>query len=172
MVINGLPVTGRHPVPSLAVGLDGALFVNVGSATDNCQLSGNKIPNPKIPCPETQERPPRGSVLRFPMRRATWPAAEQAPYARGLRNSMAMALLPDGKLAVAVNSRDAINIGNPALSDATLPHDLLIVLQPGGDYGCLIATTSALPALNTRTSTAQRCWRLECCFLHIRHRWE
>ena len=135
VVVDGLPGTGRHPVPGLAVGADGALFVNVGSATDNCHPPGGRMPDPKAACPETQESPPRGSVLRFPARATTWHAGEQPPYARGLRNSMAMALLPDGKLAVAVNSRDGINHADPALSDAALPHDLLIALQPGGDYG-------------------------------------
>ncbi len=134
VVVDGLPTTGRHPVPSLAVGADGALFVNVGSFSDNCHLNG-KSPDPKAACPETQENPPRGSVLRFPAREATWHAGELPPYARGLRNSMAMALLPDGKLAVAVNSRDGINHADLSLSDATLPHDLLVALQPGGDYG-------------------------------------
>jgi glucose/arabinose dehydrogenase len=135
VVVDGLPTTGRHPVPSLAVGADGALFVNVGSATDNCHPAGGRMPDPKAACPETQESPPRGSMLRFSPREATWHANEQPPYARGLRNSMAMAVLPDGRLAVAVNSRDGINHAAPALPDATLPHELLAVLQPGGDYG-------------------------------------
>ena len=134
VIVDGLPTTGRHPVPSLAVGADGALFVNVGSFSDNCHAAG-KMPDPKAACPETQENPPRGSMLRFPARATTWHANEQPPYARGLRNSMAMAVLANGKLAVAVNSRDGINHADASLSDADLPHDLLIVLQPGGDYG-------------------------------------
>lgn len=135
VVVDGLPTPGRHPVPSLAVGTDDALFVNVGSATDNCHAAGGKLPDPKAACPETQESPPRGSMLRFPARATPWHAGEQPPYARGLRNSMAMAVLPDGRLAVAVNSRDGINRANPALPDVTLPHELLTVVQPGGDYG-------------------------------------
>jgi len=135
VVVDGLPATGRHPMPSLAVGADGALFVNVGSATDNCHAAGGRLPDPKAACPETQESPPRGSVLRFPARATAWHAGELAPYARGLRNSMAMAVLPNGRLAVAVNSRDGINHADPALSDAALPHELLTVLKEGGDYG-------------------------------------
>ena len=135
VIVDGLPTTGRHPVPSLAVGADGALFVNVGSFSDNCHAAGGRMPDPKAACPETQENPPRGSMLRFPARATTWHANEQPPYARGLRNSMAMAVLADGKLAVAVNSRDGINHADASLSDVDLPHDLLIVLQPGGDYG-------------------------------------
>jgi glucose/arabinose dehydrogenase len=135
VVVDGLPGTGRHPVPALAVGADGALFVNVGSATDNCHPAGGRLPDPQAACPETQENPPRGSVLRFAPRAATWHANEQPPYARGLRNSMAMAVLGNGKLAVGVNARDGINHVDPSLPDAALPHDLLVVLQPGGDYG-------------------------------------
>ena len=146
VIVDGLPTTGRHPVPSLAVGADGALFVNVGSFSDNCRPPGGHLPDPKAVCPETQESPPRGSVLRFPVRATTWHAGELPPYARGLRNSMAMAVLPNGKLAVAVNSRDGINHADPKLSDAELPHDLLIVLQPGGDYGWPYCYDQRVPA--------------------------
>jgi len=135
VIVDGLPATGRHSVPSLAVGADGALFVNVGSATDNCHPAGGRLPDPKAACPETQENPPRGSVLRFPPRATTWHANDLPPYARGLRNSMAMAVLPNGRLAVAVNARDGINHADPALSDAALPHEPLVALQQGGDYG-------------------------------------
>jgi glucose/arabinose dehydrogenase len=146
VIVDGLPTTGRHPVPSLAEGADGALFVNVGSFSDNCHAAGGRLPDPKAACPETQENPPRGAVLRFPARATTWHANEQPPYARGLRNSMALAVLPNGKLAVAVNSRDSINHVDPALPDATLPHDLLIVLQPDGDYGWPYCYDQHVPA--------------------------
>ena len=146
VIVDGLPTTGRHPVPSLAVGADGALFVNVGSFSDNCHPAGGRLPDPNAACPETQENPPRGAMLRFPARATTWHANEQPPYARGLRNSMAMAVLADGKLAVAVNSRDGINHADPALSDATLPHDVLIVLQPNGDYGWPYCYDQHVPA--------------------------
>ena len=146
VIVDGLPTTGRHPVPSLAVGADGALFVNVGSFSDNCHPAGGRMPDPKAACPETQESPPRGAMLRFPPRATPWHAREQPPYARGLRNSMAMAVLPNGRLAVAVNSRDGINHADPRLSDAELPHDLLIVLQPGGDYGWPYCYDQRVPA--------------------------
>ena len=47
-------------MPALAVGTDGALFVNVGSFSDNCHPAGGRMPDPKAVCPETQESPPRG----------------------------------------------------------------------------------------------------------------
>jgi glucose/arabinose dehydrogenase len=146
VVVTGLPTTGRHPVPSLAVGADGALFVNVGSATDNCHPAGGRLPDPQAPCPETQESPPRGAILRFPARATPWNAGEQAPYARGLRNSMALAILPDGRLAAAVNSRDAINHVAPSLSDVELPHETLVAVRAGGDYGWPYCYDRQLPS--------------------------
>jgi len=135
VVVDHLPTTGRHPMPALAVAPDGALFVNVGSETDNCHDADGAAPDPKVACPETQEKPPRGSVLRFAPRDQAWDAREQAPYAQGLRNSMAMTVLPDGRLAVAANARDAIQRADPRLADAELPHEPMSVLEPGADYG-------------------------------------
>ena len=135
VVVANLPTTGRHPMPALALGADGALFVNVGSETDNCHGEDNAAPDPKAACPETQQKPPRGSVLRFAPRDTPWDASQQAPYALGLRNSMAMAVLADGRLVVAANARDGIHRVAPALADAEFPHEPMAVLEPGADYG-------------------------------------
>jgi glucose/arabinose dehydrogenase len=138
-VVTGLPTTGRHPLPALAWGADGALFVNVGSQTNNCEGAEGAAPDPSAACPETQAHPPRGALLRVPApdlaASTPWDARTHAPYARGLRNSMALALLPDGRLAAAVNARDSIQRASPALPDADLPHDTLVVVEPGADFG-------------------------------------
>jgi glucose/arabinose dehydrogenase len=57
------------------------------------------------------------------------------PFATGLRNSMALAVLPDGRLLAAVNARDAIDQADPTLSDDLLPHDTLDLIEPSADYG-------------------------------------
>jgi glucose/arabinose dehydrogenase len=138
-VVTGLPTTGRHPLPALAWGPDGALFVNVGSETNNCETPAGAAPDPKAACPETLARPPRGAILRVPPQAldagVPWDARAHPPYARGLRNAMALALLPDGRLAAAVNARDSIQRAQPGLDDAALPHDALVVVEPGADFG-------------------------------------
>jgi hypothetical protein len=138
-VVTGLPTSGRHPLPALARGADGALFVNVGSETNNCEGATGAAPDPKAACPETQARPPRGTILRVPpqalVASTPWDARAHPPYARGLRNSMALALLPDGRLAAAVNARDSIQRAQPGLADAELPHDTLVVVEPDADFG-------------------------------------
>jgi len=135
VIVPGLPTAGRHPVPALAMAPNGALAINVGSATDHCETEERKAPDPHAACPETRERPARGSILELPPGLAPTPAHEVPVLARGLRNSMALAYLPDGRLVAAVNARDYINRADPALSDEDLPHDTFVVVEPGADYG-------------------------------------
>ncbi|HUB89394.1 MAG TPA: PQQ-dependent sugar dehydrogenase [Dyella sp.] len=134
-VVVNLPTTGRHPLPSIALAPDGSLYINVGSASDNCD---QYIRNPSRPtiCPETQETPPRGSVLRAKLGADNPLDAAQLPvFARGLRNSMALVVSPNNQVIDAVNARDAINAIDPKLSDDDLPHDTLDYLIAGADYG-------------------------------------
>jgi glucose/arabinose dehydrogenase len=135
-VVVGLPDTGRHPLTAIAVATDGSLFLNVGSKTDNCETEDGDAPNPKAPCPETTETPPRGSIIHVVLRPGgAVDAATAKVVARGLRNSLGLAILPDGQLIAAVNARDAIDTRDPKLSDDTLPHDTLDWIVAGTDYG-------------------------------------
>ncbi len=134
-VVTNLPNDGRHPLAALALAPDGTLFVNVGSGTDHCERADDSAPDPTKPCPETQGTPPRGSVLRVAADAIPADARSLAPFARGLRNSMALAVLPNGTPLALVNARDAIDQADPALSDEALPHDFYTVLKDGADYG-------------------------------------
>lgn len=134
-IVTGLPANGRHPLTVFTVAPDGSLFINVGSATNNCEGPDGTPPDPTAPCPETLESPPRGSILHVTPATTAIDARTLTPYARGLRNSMALAMLPGGQLAAAVNARDAISLRDPALPDASLPHDTLVLVKKGQDYG-------------------------------------
>jgi glucose/arabinose dehydrogenase len=57
------------------------------------------------------------------------------PLASGLRNTMALAVLPSGQLVGATNARDFINLADPKLSDNELPHDTYERIDAGADYG-------------------------------------
>jgi glucose/arabinose dehydrogenase len=135
VVVTGLPTTGRHPLATMAVAQDGVMYINVGSATDNCERFKGVPGGSPTPCPETLEAPPRGSILSAPRSGESRDARELTVYARGLRNSMAMAVLPDRRLVAAVNARDSIDCVSPSLSDEELPHDTLDLIEPGADYG-------------------------------------
>ncbi len=133
-VLTGLPDTGRHPLSALVVAPDGSLYINVGSATDNCKAAGTATA--PLPCPETAGALPRAAIYHvMPRADATLVWRDTQPVAFGLRNSMGLAILPGGQLVAAVNARDFINLANPKLSDEDLPHDTLDVIRPGADYG-------------------------------------
>lgn len=134
-VLTGLPTGGRHPLAAMAFGADGSLYVNVGSATDHCEGAGGRAPDPAQPCAELLETPPRASILRFRPGREVVDARALKPFATGLRNSMALTVLPGGRLLTANNARDYINRADPALPDEDLPHEPVYRVEEGADYG-------------------------------------
>lgn len=134
-VLTHLPGSGRHPLSAMAVAADGSLYVNIGAATDHCEGADGAAPDPASECPELRETPPRASILRLRPDAQPVDARTLKPYATGLRNSMAMTVLPNGRLLAANNARDYINRADPGLSDEDLPHEPLLLVEQGADYG-------------------------------------
>jgi glucose/arabinose dehydrogenase len=134
-VLTGLPATGRHPLPALALAPDGGLYVNVGSGSDHCEGPGGEAPDPKATCRERATNPQRAAIVHIKPGIAAVSWAQAETVATGLRNSLALAVLPSGALVDAVNERDAINAADPSLKDARLPNDVFDVVQKGADYG-------------------------------------
>ena len=134
-VVVNLPQSGRHPLAALVVAADGSLYVNVGSATDHCEKADASAPDPAQLCPETQEAPPRGSLLHITPGDQPVDAQTVKPYATGLRNSMALVLLPNGRVLAVNNARDFINRADASLSDEQLPHEPVDRVEAGADYG-------------------------------------
>jgi len=135
--INGLPGVGRHLLTALRFDQRGDLFVNVGSASDHCESAAGAEPAADKPCAENEGPQASGVIRKYSI---DWPRGRVKSwevYARGLRNSMAMAIHPDtGDLWQAENSRDNINVRMPQLkSDSELPHDELNLVRRGAHYG-------------------------------------
>jgi glucose/arabinose dehydrogenase len=130
VVLAGLPQDGRHNLTAFTLAPDAALIINVGSFSDNCERIDGSAPDPRRPCPERSARPPRGALLRHSLSER-----RISVLARGIRNAMAFAYLPDGTLMAASNGRDNIDSADPALSDEALPHDVLLAIKPSADYG-------------------------------------
>jgi glucose/arabinose dehydrogenase len=148
------PAGARHPLTHFVFTPDSfarpqgpwSLFVNVGSASDACETAQGTHPTP---CAEAEDATnPRGIVRRVtlagprpagPRPSGGWPLrATSEVFARGLRNSMALAVHPrSGLVLQAENSRDAIHTRAPALRarEADLPHEEINVLEAGGHYG-------------------------------------
>ncbi|MEE3626196.1 glucose dehydrogenase [Nitrospirillum sp. BR 11752] len=155
-VVVGLPKTGLHPLPALAVAPDGSLFVNVGSATDHCESPGGKKgqdtpPNADAACPETVGAVPRGVILHVTPGAAPVDITGVRPYARGLRNAVALAVLPGNQVVTATNARDNISDADPALDDEAVPHDLYLVVKEGADYGWPYCYDDGVPSPEYRS---------------------
>ena len=129
-VVTGLPGKGLHPLTPFAFTPDKQLLVGVGSSTNNCEKFKGKPT-----CPAAEGKNASAVIRRYAMQ---WPSGKAGAWtvvARGLRNSMGMAVHSSGTILQAENGRDAINDADPKLSDETLPHEELNVITKGGNYG-------------------------------------
>lgn len=135
--VPALPSTGRHPLVNFVFGKDDNLYVNVGSASDNCEDAKRNPPDPARPCAEAEGTAPRGAIRRYEMH---WPEGVVTgwkTWASGLRNSMALVVHPEsGLILQGENSRDNIHRRIRGMeSDEDLPHDELNLIEEGARYG-------------------------------------
>lgn len=136
-----------HPLKQFVFDRNGRLFVNVGSHSDDC-LTPAPITKP---CAPTEGLAPLAAIWMFtPPHGGTFPALKTSDpnpprqiYARGLRNSMALALhprFPDVGYAFlqGENGRD--------LQDIFKPNEEINAIEPGKHYGwpyCYDLTTAS-----------------------------
>lgn len=125
ILIDGLPADGAHPLKELAFGAGGRLYVNVGSSSDACRDAANALP---LPCPDLQGAMPRAAVYEAVLGGAGFTLQSFEPFARGLRNSLALAFVAGPNLLLqGENSID--------YRDENAPPEELNVLRDGADYG-------------------------------------
>src|SRR5690349_18752376 len=87
-IVTGLPSGGDHTSKSIALGPNGALFLNIGSATNSCQERNRASRSPgRDPC---TERDTRAGVWRFAADRPGQRFADGQHWATGLRNTVAL----------------------------------------------------------------------------------
>lgn len=131
--IADLPARQRHPLTTFAFAPDGHLYINVGSSSDNCEASASDERTGAL-CPEARG-PDAVGVVRVYRVSSTGAVSGGEVYARGLRNSVALAVHPSGTVLQAENSRDAIHLPLGLPNDDALPHDEINVLVAGRHYG-------------------------------------
>lgn|SRR5215217_913476 len=129
VVISGLPDNrlhdNRHPLSNFIFDADWSLLVNVGAPSDQCAVKG-KPSGPRCAVAEGPE--PLAAVRRYRyLGDGRWDPRPET-FARGLRNSLALARHPSGTILQAENSYDF----SPA---AERPFEELNVLVRGRDYG-------------------------------------
>jgi glucose/arabinose dehydrogenase/mono/diheme cytochrome c family protein len=137
-VVTGLPLGGDHPMHPFAIAADGSMYVDVGTATNSCQVKNRTLKSPGIdPCTELETR---GGTWRFDANKTNQPFTPGDRYATGIRNGEGFAVDAGGKLVyVTQHGRDQLHANWPDLykpeEEATLPSEELLLLKQGGDYG-------------------------------------
>ena len=128
----------QHASKGIAIGSDGALYVNIGAPSNACQVADRQPASPgQDPCPLLEIA---GGVWRFDAGKPGQTQADGIRFATGLRNTMALAVEPStGALYGAQHGRDLLKGNWPDLysdaQSAEKPAEELLRLERGGDYG-------------------------------------
>ena len=137
-VVSGLPLGGDHPMHPFFISNDGFLYVDVGTATNACQLKNRTLESPGAqPCTELETR---GGIWRYDAKKTDQKFSPADRYATGIRNGEGFGVDVKGnRVFVTQHGRDQLRANWPALykpeEEATLPAEEVMLLKSGGDYG-------------------------------------
>jgi glucose/arabinose dehydrogenase len=139
VVVQNLPMLPGHRARNIAIGTDGALYVNVGSATNSCQVKDRANDSPgHDPCTELNTR---AGTWKFDANKTGQSFSPAARFATGIRNGMGMAIRPgDGALFVTQHGRDQLHDNWPTVFPTTQyqaenPGEELLQVSQGDDFG-------------------------------------
>jgi len=137
VIISGLPLTGDHPMHPFKIDAQGGLYVDLGSATNSCQVA-NRMPNsPGIqPCTELETR---AGIWRYDANRTGQRFSPAERFVTGLRNGEGFAFDSAGRMFATQHGRDQLRENWPHLyapeQGANEPAEELVQLERGADYG-------------------------------------
>ena len=138
-IVGGLPADRNHRAKTIALGAGNALYVNVGSPTNSCQVQDRTAGSPgQDPCPDLAMR---AGIWRFDAARRGQTQADGMRFATGMRNSVALAIRPqDGALYAAVHGRDNLfqnwaSVGYDETASAEKPAEIFVRVAQGDDFG-------------------------------------
>ena len=138
VVVSGLPNTGDHISKTVVLADRRRLFVNIGSATNACQVANRQAQSPGVfPCPEL---PVRAGVWLFDALGTNQTQASGEHYATGLRNMVALDVNPaNGELYGVQHGRDMLFENWPQFftveEDAVLPAEEFVRISRGINNG-------------------------------------
>ncbi len=137
VIVKDLPI-GGHSAKNLALAPDGrTLFVNIGSATNSCQVADRSNESPGVdPCPELAYR---AGVWRFDATRHDQTRLSGTRFATGIRNAVGLAFAPSGTLYATQHGRDQLGQNWSKLftieQSAEKPSEEFFKLTEGADFG-------------------------------------
>src|SRR5580704_9573597 len=136
-IVSGLPLTGDHPMHPIAIDGQGNLYVDLGSATNSCQIKNRTLESPGIdPCTELETR---AGTWRYDANRTGQRFSPAERFATGIRNGEGFAFDAAGGIYVTQHGRDQLSENWPKLyrpeQGPNLPAEELLRLEQGADYG-------------------------------------
>lgn len=137
-VVTGLPNTGDHISKDLALGSGDRLFVNIGSASNSCQVENRVLESPGVfPCPEL---PTRAGLWLFNAGGTDQTEAAGVHYGTGYRNLVSITVSPlNGEPYAVQQGRDMLHDNWPDLftveQQAVLPAEEMVRIGRGSDNG-------------------------------------
>ncbi|MDB4916496.1 MAG: L-sorbosone dehydrogenase [Gemmatimonadetes bacterium] len=138
-MVSGFPAGGNHTTKTFVITDDGTMYVDVGSATNSCQVKDRGNESPGLdPC---VERDIRAGIWQFRADTPGQKASEGIHFGVGIRNGVALALDPsDHTLYAMQHGRDQLFANWPRLFDAeksaeTPAEELFHVTRAGDDFG-------------------------------------
>ncbi len=138
IVVDGIPLEPGHRARNIAISPRGDLFVNVGSATNSCQVKDRAMESKgRSPCPELRTR---AGIWRFDANRTGQRFSPAERYATGIRNAMGLAIGPDGLLYATQHGRDQLHDSWPKVFPTTgyqaeNPGEEFMQVNEGDDFG-------------------------------------
>jgi glucose/arabinose dehydrogenase/mono/diheme cytochrome c family protein len=136
-IVSGLPLGGDHPMHPFLINAEGAMYVDVATATNSCQVKNRTLKSPGVnPCTELETR---GGVWLYDANKTGQTFSPAERYATGIRNAEGFAIDASGQVFVTQHGRDQLHANWPEFytpdQEATLPSEELLLLKAKGDYG-------------------------------------
>ena len=137
VIVSGLPLNGDHPMHPFIIDPEGHLYVDLGTATNSCQIQNRTLNSPgHQPCTELETR---GGTWRYEANKKDQRFSPAERYATGLRNGEGFAFDAAGRLLVTQHGRDQLQQNWPKLytaqQSAQQPAEEIVELKRGADYG-------------------------------------
>ena len=137
VVLSGLPLTGDHPMHPFVIDPKGNLYVDLGSATNSCQVDNRKTGSLGIdPCVEQETR---GGTWRYDANKTGQTFSPAERFVTGVRNGEGLSIDAEGRLYATQHGRDQLSQHFPALYKAAqaaeLPAEEVVQEEQGDDFG-------------------------------------
>jgi glucose/arabinose dehydrogenase/cytochrome c5 len=137
VIVSEMPLTGDHPMHPFAINPQGAMYVDVASATNSCQPQNRQdnVPGDQ-PCTELETR---AGIWLYDANKTGQVFSTKERYATGIRNADGIALDAAGNLYSTQHGRDQLGTNWSRFytpeQGAELPAEELMKVVEGGDYG-------------------------------------